>query len=146
MDRKGALMDNPIVNYSFHIIVGLLFFGIVFFSIVAFQNGEAIYEDLYAKVVVGIINNADPGQEVALDVTRPTTLAFDNKKSPSEIFLIDNVNNRVTVSLRGGGSTSFRFFNDVDVVDWRLETPGEGPERNMLYFRVVERQRGDEIA
>ena len=97
------------------------------------------------KEIVRIIDTAEPGQEVYLDVTLATTIAFKNEKGKSEIFNFDNEGNSVTVSLTRFGSTRFSYFNDVDIVDWRLEVPsrGAGAEVNRLYFRIVEVQRDD---
>ena len=145
MNKRGELMDNIAINYVIYILIVVILVIFLFFNVMAFQDKAAVWEDFYVKEIVRIIDTAEPGQEVYLDVTLATTIAFKNEKGKSEIFNFDNEGNSVTVSLTRFGSTRFSYFNDVDIVDWRLEVPsrGAGAEVNRLYFRIVEVQRDD---
>ena len=108
--------------------------------LIGFSDNAAFWEEFYAKEIVRIIDSADPGQEVFLDMTKATALAVSEGVSKSEIVIFDNVQNRVRVKLTNDGGTHFAFFNDVDIVNWRLEIPSPGttPNTNRLYFEVTE--------
>lgn len=142
MNKKGDLSDSVMMNYAMHLILLVIFTIIMFYFVIGYQEGAFGLEDIYAKEIVRIIDSAEPGSQVFIDVTEITAIAFKSGKSPSEIFAFDNVNNRVTVNLKSGG-TSFRYFNEVDIVDVDLElpSPGAGTETNRLTFRVVEAAR-----
>ena len=145
MNKKGggSLGDSVAVNYIVYLILLVVVFFGMFYYITGFQDGAFALEDIYAKEIVSVINSAGPGEEVYLDVTKPTGVAFDNKKNPSDIFIFDNANNKITVSLRKGTGTSFSYFNNVDVVDYRLETPsvGAGANTNRIYFKIAEKAK-----
>jgi hypothetical protein len=145
MNKRGALMNNIVINYAIYTLLVVILLSFFFFHIRAFENKAALWEDYYAKQIVKVINLAAHGEEVYLDVTTATAIALKKKQAFSDIFRFDNLNNRVSVSLSPGRSTSFSFFNDVDVVDWRLETPskGAGAEINRFYFKVVEVKKNE---
>ena len=119
----------------------------MFYYITGYQNGDYIYEDAYAKKIARIIDSAEPGEEVSLDVTKLTEIAIKNGKGLSGIFVFDNLNNKVIVSLRQGAGTSFSYFRDLDVIDLRLENPSPvtGATTNRLYFKIVEARRNDRL-
>jgi len=61
-----------------------------------------------------------------------------NGKKKEEIFIFDNINNEVIVSLRQGTGASFSFFNEVDVVESRVELVSGSANTNRLYFKIKE--------
>ena len=126
-------------NIAFFIIEAI-FFVIMMVWIGWFNDGIGITEDLYAKEIVHIINEADPGQTVAFDVTGLVKIADKENVGRSDIFTIDNVNNVITVKLSRKTGTSFKFFNDVDVVNWNLaiENSDEFSDVRFLNFEIKE--------
>mgnify|MGYP001620115309 CR=1 FL=1 len=145
MNRRGDLSDSVMMNYVLYFILLVVFTILMFYFITGFQEGAFGLEDIYAKALVRIIDSSEPGQEIYIDVTELTVIAFKNKKGRSDIFNFDNVNNKITVSLRKGSGTSFNYFNEVDVVGWDLEvpSPGAGPEVNRLYFKIAEAAKNE---
>ncbi|MCH7567873.1 MAG: hypothetical protein IIA87_00455 [Nanoarchaeota archaeon] len=147
MNKRGeSAGDNILFNNLIYMILFILFFLGMFYYVLGFQNGAALLEDFYAKEISRMINAAELGTEteVSLDVTKATEIAFKKGVRRSDIFNFDNVNNKVIVSLRLNGGTSFNFFNDVDVVDWDIKLVSGGIETNRLYFKIVEKQRESE--
>ena len=138
-------MENIVINYVIYILIVVVFFIITMLYVTAFQDGAVALEDFYAKQIVKIIDLSAPGEEVYLDISKATKVALRRGQSFSNIFQFDNVNNVISVSLAPGRATSFPFFNDVDIVEWRIESPspGAGPITNRLYFKIVEAKKNE---
>ena len=137
--EEGGILYDPIVY-----LLILVFFsmGMVYY-VSQQQSGAAIWEDYYSKVIVKIINFADGGYFVCLDVHKATEIAKKNEvKSFSEIFKIDNLNNEVCVKLSQGRKTCYNYFNGVDVVNLDLQLGVNKNEKgeiaNVLCFNVKE--------
>ena len=141
MDKRGdtSIMMDTIL----HIIIFILFFSVMFWFVGSYSNGAAFWEDFYAKEIVRVINGAEPGMEFKIDVTKLAVVAFKKTKPIKDIVYIDNVNNRVVVSSRLNAGTSFGFFKDVDIVEWKTEGPSGRPENTQFMFKVKERGRND---
>lgn len=147
MNKKAAgnILPDTVVN----LIILLLFFLPLFFFVLQQQEGAGIWSDYYAKEIVKVIDFSEPGDEAWIDVHKATGIAKKNEvKSFSEIFRIDNAKNEVCVKLSAGRITCYNYFSDVDVVDLDLilgETKNEeGEFVNVLYFKVIESQRGED--
>lgn len=126
------------IDSVMYIILALVFFGVMFVFVAGYQDGASFWEDFYAKEISHLINKAEPGTEIDLDVTKISNIAAGNGKDVTKIITINNVENIVTVSLRNSKGTSFKFFNDVDIVDWKIEYHTRGAEMNSLIFKVKE--------
>ncbi|HIG52175.1 TPA: hypothetical protein EYQ19_02040 [Candidatus Pacearchaeota archaeon] len=137
MDKRGVA-DNVLLGNIIYIILGILFFIGMFYFVMGYQDGAAFYEDFFSKEIARLINVANPGQEVYLDVTEIVGIALGNGKKKEEIFIFDNINNEVIVSLRQGTGASFSFFNEVDVVESRVELVSGSANTNRLYFKIKE--------
>ncbi len=133
---EGILYDNIIYAFLF-----ILFFMLMFYFITGYQDGATFWEDFYAKEISLMINRAEPGMEIAVDVSNLAVIAIKNGKSYREIISIDNVNNRVSVSVRNGAGTSYGFFKDFDIVEPRVEIPSGGATTTRFIFKIKERQR-----
>lgn len=136
MDRRGAGGDNVLVNYVIYIVLGLAFFLLMFFWIVAYQDGAGMWEDFYAKEIARVLNDAVPGEIVLLDVSEGSAIGFSKGLSGEEMFRFDNDANRVTVRFSDNGGSSFPYFNDVEIEEYRLELVSGSEDSNRLYFRV----------
>ena len=79
--------------------------------------------------------------EFKLDVSKLAVVAAKTGKPVKDIISIDNVQNTVSVSVRRNAGASFRFFNDVDVVDWKTEAPSGSAATTQFIFIVKERQK-----
>ncbi|MBM3206700.1 MAG: hypothetical protein FJZ43_03720 [Candidatus Staskawiczbacteria bacterium] len=134
--RANIVMDNLI-----HIVIFAMFFGIMFWGIGSYSDGSALIEDIYAKEIVRLINAAEPGMSFKLDVSKLAVVANKNGKKFEETIYVDNVNNELRVSSRLGSGTIYKFFNDVDIVNFRVESVSGNSIATRFLFEVVERQR-----
>jgi hypothetical protein len=140
MNRRGEseFGGDILLNNVIFIILFLVFFGLMFYYVLGYQDGAVLWEDIYAKEIARVVNVAEPGSEVCLDVTKSTEIALGRGQSYSNIFNFDNVENRVVVSLRPSGGTSFPFFNNVDLINKDLKLLSGGATTNRLCFEVVD--------
>ncbi len=139
MDKKGdtsTMMDTII-----HIVIFILFFLVMFFFVTSYSNGATFWEDFYSKEIVRVVNGAEPGMEFKIDVTSLAVIAVKNGKPIKDIISVDNVNNKVVVSSRLNSGTSFGFFKDVDVVEWKTEAPSGRSENTQFIFKVKEKAK-----
>lgn len=137
MGKKASIvMDNII-----HIIIFALFFSIMFWGISAYSNGSALLEDIYAKEIARLINTAEPGMNFKMDISKIASVAYKNGKNFADIVNIDNVNNEVVVSSRLSSGTSYKFFNDVDLVNFKVEAVSGNSQDTRFIFEVKERQK-----
>lgn len=135
--RASIVMDNLI-----HIIIFALFFSIMFWGINSYSDGGFLLEDIYAKEISRVINTAEPGMSFKIDISKIASVAFENGKNFADIVYIDNVNNEVRVSSRLSSGTAYKFFNDVDVVNFEVK-PASASSKTLFIFEVVEKQRAD---
>ncbi len=139
MNRRGGAGDNVLTWNVSYFILGIAFFVLAFWWIVGLQDGIGRWEDFYAKELAGVIDNARAEQDVWIDVTPATRVGLKNGKSLSEMFVFDNEENSVGVSLSTHSSTRYYFFNNVKVVDVRVEVPsGDNALTSRLHFKILE--------
>jgi hypothetical protein len=120
-----------------HLVLFVLVMVVIGVGIYAYYDGAFYWEEYYAGKVVAMINSAEPGNEYFLDVTRLSKIARRHGRDPIEMFEVDNISNEVSVRLRQSGGAEYSFFNDVEVVETRVELFGEKSGTNRLYFRIT---------
>ena len=146
MNRRGT--DNTLTESIIYLLLFILFFLLMFYFVNANNNGAFFWEDFYVKELAFLIDRAEPGMEFAIDVSELSRVAIKKGKNLRDLILIDNVNNRVTVSVRQGAGTSFNFFNDVDIIiedGAGLVLPSGGATTTQFIFKVKEKQRDVQI-
>lgn len=145
MNKKGNAGDNLLLWYVAYIILGVIFFSMTYYWVYSYSGGAALMEDFYAKEIVRVLNDAAPGQEVYLDVSPATKIAFKNGLKEQNIFFFDNVKHSVGVSLTPKSGTVYPYFNDVIVrQDYKVELISGGTNTNRLHFFIVHTERLDE--
>jgi len=144
MNKRGEGGELLRWNIAF-IVIEVAVFAIMFVWIVGFQDGVAVKEDFYAKELTRLINSATPREisslkvkSVSLDVTDAVKLADEKRVGRSDIFTFNNVQNTVSVKLSRRSGTSFKFFNEVDVIFLGLEKESEFSDVMLLKFDIVE--------
>lgn len=146
MERKGVIGDLP--DTVITIILIVLFAAFLFVFVGQQKNGAGVWEDVYAKEIAQIINLAEPGDEISIDIHYATEIAKKNRyRALESIVKFDNENREVVVKLRDKGETRFSYFNDVEIINPRIEV---GVPTNVLKFRVVkagsvEEEKGEKI-
>jgi len=131
---------NLLMNDIVFLVLFTLFFLVMFWFVTSYSNGCAFYEDFYAKEIARTINGAEVGTKIIVDVTPLAISASKSGKPINDIVYLDNVNNKVVVSCRLSSATSFNFFNDVDVTDFRVESPSGSSISTRFIFNVKERK------
>ncbi len=122
-----------------YIIIVIIFIVGIFLFVQNQQNGASIWEKYYAKEISKVINLAQPGDSITLDIHKATEIAQKNKLSSfSEIFQFDNSNNELCVKLSLGRKTCYSYFNNVDINNIKIEL---GTPINILKFEVTEKQK-----
>ncbi len=134
MNKKG---DTTILMDTIqHLVIFILFFAIMFWFVLSYSNGSAFMEDFYAKEIIMLINNAVPGQKLAIDVTKLAGVAIKNGKPVRDIISVDNVNNRIITSTRLNAGTSFVFVNDVDIIYRPVELLSGSSKTSQFIFEI----------
>lgn len=140
LNRKGD--DQVSVANIIYVILLAIFALTMFLFVQSNQNGAKLLEDVYSKEIAKVINSAEPGDKIRLDVHGAVALAVENDVSSySDIFRIDDSENRICVRLsRSNSRTCYIYFNDVDVINLDLVL---ADPTNYLIFEIVE-NRGQE--
>jgi len=142
LNKKGDAGESPLWTNVIYLFLVLIFIIPLVGFINAQKDAAATWEDFYAKEIARMINSAEPGTEVFLDVTRAVGIASGRGQLDSgKIIDFDNVNNEVRVSLRLDGGTSYGFLNDVDIVEWEVIPASGGIDTFRLRFDIVEAQK-----
>ncbi len=142
MDKIGQFGDI-IWDNAIYLIVLVLFFMGMFVFLQQQTNGAGVWEDFYAKEIAKTVNLAKPGDEIKLDVQKATIVAKKSKvDSFNHLFEFDNVNSKVCISLnRGGRKTCYSYYNNVDIIDYKIDLGASESGGNLLEFKVIEKQK-----
>lgn len=128
MKRKNKKANILVENIIF-IVLNVLFLTILVLFLFSKTGSAAVLEEKYAKQIALIIDSAESGMIIHLDMEDAI------EKADKEGWDIDNIvileENIITVKLREGGGYSYSFFNDVNV-NFSLD-----PTNNKEYFFVV---------
>ncbi len=139
MNIRGGAGSNLGMWYLAYIILGVLFFSLTFFWVSSYARGAALYEDFFAKEITRVINTGEPGQEVYLDITEASEIAFKNGLAPEDIVTFNNEDHTVTVRLTQRSSTSYSYFNRVNIrEDSGIEILSGSADTNRLHFFIIE--------
>ena len=107
--NKGNILTQNII----FIILNLVFLSILIIFVFSKTGTAAILEEKYAKQIALIIDSAEPGMIITLNMKDAIKIANKEKQGLNNIISIQN--NVVTVHLREKGYYSYSFFNDIDV-------------------------------
>ena len=138
--KQGELL----VGTTVFVIVVVLFAVGMLAAVWKYSHGAAFWESFYAKEIARVVNSAEQGDEVVLDVHTATEIAQKNGVKGGalrSILRFDGARREIVVSLRATGATRFSYFNDVVIVEPRIE---EERGRNVLKFRVERAVTGGE--
>ena len=146
LNKRGESEKNPLPYSVIYILLFLIFLAPIFIFVNSQRDGAALWEDFDAKEIVRMIDLAEPGTEAWIDVTESIKVSRKNKISDKDAFKFNNVDNELVVRLRQQGATGFKFFNDVDIVNWTIiddKIMEDGKEKiiSKLYFKIVEVQK-----
>ncbi len=132
--NKKAELGDLLIHYSIYLIFLVLFFSVMFYFVSSYRAGGILWEDFYAKELARVVDLAQPGDQVVIDIQKATEVAKSRGVQDfNGIFYFDNLKNQVCVKLDNQGQTCFRYFNDVSIVGSRVDY---GVPGNVLQFQV----------
>ena len=108
INKKGNILTQNII----FIILNLVFLSILIIFLFSKMGNAALLEENYAKQIALILDSAEPGMVISLNMEDAIKIANKENRNLNNIVSVqDNV---VTVQLREKGSYSYSFFNDID--------------------------------
>jgi hypothetical protein len=121
MKKKGeAFLEYNLVFMI--LVVIFLVFGVLL--IVRYESYTAFYEQVYAKQLALVIDKAEPGMTMEIDITPLMNSATKNRFSGT-VVNIDNNEQTVSVHLIEGTGYSHQYFNDV-AIEWNIKEEERG--------------------
>lgn len=111
---SGKKGDSPIYSNIFFLILNLAFFGILLLFIYTSSTGALVYEQSYAKEIGLLLDNAQPGMKLTINMADALAIAQKNKFN-GEFVKIDTNTNEVIVKLSSSGGYTYKFFTNYDV-------------------------------
>ncbi|MAH06831.1 hypothetical protein CMI38_01110 [Candidatus Pacearchaeota archaeon] len=116
MNKRGQDLINENVVFTIIVVV----FIVALFIFISRSGSQAtLYEQTYAKEIALIIDRAEVGMEIELEMFDAFKLARKNNFE-GRIVNIDNGANQVNIRLYDAKGYDFYYFNDIDVV-WDLD-------------------------
>jgi len=110
-NKKGSEIILPPMMF---IILNLVFFGILLLFVIKASTGALVYEQVYAKQVALLIDEAKSDMQILVDFEEGVKVAEKNKKT-SDLIRVDNKTNQVIVNLGSKGGYSYKYFSDYEV-------------------------------
>jgi hypothetical protein len=128
MRKKANILTENII----FIVLNLVFLTILILFLFSKMGSAAVLEEKYAKKIALIIDSAEPGMIIHLNMEDAIKEANEAGINLNRIILIQD--NIVRVQLNEEGGYSYSFFNDVEV-NANLDTTN-----NEEYFFVINKK------
>jgi hypothetical protein len=138
---QAAINQSPLIKTLVYLIFAALAVVGLYLIILSKFNDADHWSNYYAKEPTKIINLAEPGDKITLDVHKATEVAKANgQTSKSEIFRFNNAENEICVKLSPGKATCYTYFNDVDIINPQLLlAQGSQGKTNILTFEIADK-------
>jgi len=111
MNKKGIVLVENVI----FVVLTLVVFAILIVFVSVQGNSAAIQEEKLCKQIVLLIDAAQSGTLIELDISKKLNIARKNNINKRDFVGIDNDNNLVIVKLRQDGFYDYAFFNDLDI-------------------------------
>ncbi len=118
-------------------VLAIAVFTVVYLFVSRTGSQASFWEQVYAKEIALLIDKAEPGMEIFLDVSDWYEKARKNKFN-GDIVNVNNDENEVVIKLAEGGGYKFNYFSKVNVV-WEVE---EKTGEENLKMKIVEKDSG----
>jgi len=113
MLKKGKRGDTDILIQNVIFIVLNIAYGFILLFFVFTKTGDAaVLEEKYSKQIALLIDAAEPGMSIHLNMEDALDIAEKKNILTNEIVKITG--NIVTVKLENGRGHSYTFFNDAE--------------------------------
>jgi len=133
MEKRG--IGGPLMDNLVYILFVVVFLMMMFLGVARAGSSSTLYEQVYAKQIALVIDKAEPGIEVELDIYDLYNFARKNKFN-GEVVKIDNSKNKVSVKVVDGEGYDFYYFKDINIV-WNLDK-----KERELYLEFVDKEDG----
>lgn len=105
MNKKGMVLENIVF-----IVLNIVFVVVMILYISNNMNGRPVYEQMYAKKLAFMIDEANPGTKIFVDMSEAFKLALKEKK---EVIKLSN--KRVNVNLGRSGGYNYPYFSSLNI-------------------------------
>lgn len=131
INKKGNILTENII----FIILNLVFLSILIIFLFSKMGAAAVLEEKYSKQIALILDYAEPGMTIHLNMKDAIKIANkENRDLNNIIFIQDNI---VKVQLREKGGYSYSFFNDIDFPsDFSIYLNTSEPVEEYIIFMV----------
>ena len=127
--KRGNILTQ---NFIF-IILNLIFLSILVIFLFSKTGGAAVLEERYAKQIALMLDSAEPGMVISLNMKDAIKIAKkEGRNLDNEVILIQD--NIVTVQLRGKGSYSYSFFNNLNLPQESIYLNKSSGEEYIFYI------------
>lgn len=127
-NKKGNILTENII----FIVLNITFIALLMIFLFAKTGSDAVLEEKYAKQIALMIDAAEPGMTIYLNMEDAINSAAANGIPPAGIVKIND--NIVTVKLRDKGGYSYSFFNNVHA------DPNPDFSKKEFYFVISAKQ------
>ena len=133
--KRNVRADSLMFEMVIFLVVNVVFFIIMLLFVQSAGSKAFVYERVYSKELALLIDNAKPGMEIELDVSKYYEFAEKNKFT-GKIIEIDNEKNKVKIRLTQGGGYEYVFFRGLDVA-WNIK---KEEKSHLLILKFFEKQ------
>lgn len=120
-----------------YILIAVAFIATLSIFVWDQMGGASVWADYYSKEISRIINSAEPGQTITLDIHKATEIAHSNQITRlKEVIQFDNPASQVCVKLSQNRKSCYYYFNNVDIVEPEMII---GRPINLIKFHVREK-------
>lgn len=109
-DKRAINLLSGVVIF---IILNVIFISALFFFVARAGKNVSLYEQIYAKQIVLVIDGAKPGTSIEIDVSELYEIARKNKFR-GNIVNVDYSNNEIFVRLEEGKGYGFKYFSELN--------------------------------
>ena len=133
MNIRGEASEQ-IWSTVIYLLLAVLFLAGMFVYLSSQRNGATTWEDFYAKEISKIMNVAQPGDEITLNIQTATQIAAKSQITVADqMFNFDNVNKQICVKLSAGRESCYSYFNNINALNWKIEY---GVPNDVLVIKV----------
>ena len=131
-NKKGV---ENVAEQVIYLLVALVFFVFLLFFVNRTGSGALFLEQVYAKEIGLLIDQAKPGTLIYVDISDGYKIAKDNNLALGDIVKINK--NEVVIRLSQSKGYSFKFFSDLKINE---PTFGSG-NPNVLIISIGEKTK-----
>lgn len=113
IDKKRADLTTPIVIF---LVLNIAFFSMMMIFVQRVSSNVLVYEEAYAKDIGLILNRAESGMTIYLDITNLVEIAIKNDlelKDLESLITIDVEKGVIVVKAKKEGGFEFPYFSKV---------------------------------